>query len=105
MMAAVIAGQDEKTIETWHEAGTALGLAFQIQDDILDVELTPEEFGKSISDEKNAKITSVTILGIENAKKEMERQYQRGLDIVCSLRGFNSDCFVNMIETIQKRRK
>ena len=104
MMAAVIAGKED-CVQTWHEAGTALGLAFQIQDDILDVELTAEEFGKSNSDEKNAKITSVTILGIEEAKAEMERQYQRGLDIVRSIRGFDSEGFVTMIEAIQKRRK
>ena len=104
MMAAAIADREED-IDTWHKAGTALGLAFQIQDDILDVELTAEEFGKSNSDEKNAKITSVTILGIEAAKEEMERQYQWGLDIARSLRGFDSEGFVKIIEAIQKRRK
>ncbi|MBR3357072.1 MAG: polyprenyl synthetase family protein [Solobacterium sp.] len=104
MMAAVIAGHED-AVETWHEAGNALGLAFQIQDDILDVELTAEEFGKSNSDEKNDKITSVTVLGIETAKTEMARQYQRGLDTVRSIRGFDSESFAAMVEAIQKRRK
>ena len=104
MMAAVIAGKDED-VPSWQKAGAEIGLAFQIQDDILDVELTPDEFGKSNSDEKNAKITSVNILGIEKAKEEMERQYRWGLDTVRSIRGFNSDCFIRLIETIQTRRK
>ena len=41
----------------------------------------------------------------DQAKAEMERQYQRGLDIVRSIRGFDSEGFVTMIEAIQKRRK
>ena len=50
-----------------------MGVAFQIQDDILDVTSTVEVLGKPIhSDEKNEKTTYVTLLGIENAKEAVE---------------------------------
>ena len=45
-------------------------MAFQIQDDILDVTSTMEELGKPIhSDEKNEKTTYVTLYGIEESRK------------------------------------
>ena len=50
-----------------------VGLAFQIQDDILDVTSTTEILGKPVlSDEKNNKTTYVTIRGLEQAKKDVE---------------------------------
>ena len=58
----------EEDISAWKKIGFSLGLAFQVQDDILDIELTAKEFGKSNSDQKNHKGTSVSILGIERAK-------------------------------------
>ncbi len=51
-----------------------IGMAFQIRDDILDVESTREELGKPIhSDEKNQKTTYVTLNGLRHAKEETER--------------------------------
>ena len=52
--------------------GFKLGLAFQIQDDILDVTSTKEVLGKPIgSDEKNQKFTYVTFEGLEKAKDDV----------------------------------
>ena len=42
MMGALVAGKDDETVRQWHEIGISLGLAFQIQDDILDVELSSD---------------------------------------------------------------
>ncbi|MBQ2764197.1 MAG: polyprenyl synthetase family protein, partial [Firmicutes bacterium] len=70
MSAAILAGAGVNDIEKLSEYGHYLGLAFQIEDDILDHESTFEELGKPIgSDEENGKTTYITLLGLEGAKK------------------------------------
>lgn len=105
MIGSVLANQSEDVIQKWHEIGIALGLAFQIQDDILDVELTSEQFGKSNSDTRNAKQTSVTLLGIDEAKKMMEKLYAQVKQQVQILEDFQSDALIQMVEKIENRRK
>lgn len=74
MIGAILAGATEQEISLMEEAGTKLGLAFQIQDDILDVTSTLEVLGKPIgSDGRNEKSTYVSFEGIEQAKKDVER--------------------------------
>ena len=59
----------------------AIGLTFQIQDDILDVTSSQEVLGKPVlSDEKNNKTTYVSLEGIEKAKRDVEN-YRRRLSI------------------------
>ena len=56
-------------------------MAFQIQDDILDVTSTTEQLGKPVhSDEKNEKTTYVTLKGIEQAHKDVERMTEEAID-------------------------
>lgn len=71
MIGAVLAGtEDMVKIE---KIGSCIGLAFQIQDDILDVTSTTDELGKPVhSDEKNEKTTYVTLRGLEQAKRDVE---------------------------------
>jgi geranylgeranyl diphosphate synthase type II len=58
-----------------------IGLAFQIQDDILDVESSTEQLGKSQgSDSANNKATYTSILGVDKARSEVERLYQNSVD-------------------------
>lgn len=59
----------EKDLAAWKKIGESLGLAFQIQDDLLDVQSTVEQLGKSQSDLKNEKATMVSCLGIDSAKQ------------------------------------
>lgn len=71
---ALLAGADDEQLEIVLSVARDVGMAFQIQDDILDVTSTTEELGKPVgSDEKNHKTTFVTLLGIEAAGKEVER--------------------------------
>ena len=57
-----------------------MGLAFQIQDDILDVTSTMQVLGKPIkSDEKNNKTTYVTLRGLEQAGKDVEMISERAI--------------------------
>ena len=63
-----------------------VGLAFQIQDDILDVTSTMEVLGKPIgSDEKNHKITYVTYEGIEKAKADVASLSEKAIARMDSL--------------------
>ena len=105
MIGAILADQPKKIIEQWHSIGISLGLAFQIQDDILDVELTSEEFGKSNSDARNDKKTSVTLLGKEKSIEIMNQLYQQVKNDVSKMDDFQSKEFIRQIESIEKRRK
>ena len=74
MIGAVLAGaSDEKTALLERVAGK-VGLAFQIQDDILDVVSTTEMLGKPVgSDKENNKTTYVTLEGLEKAGEDVKR--------------------------------
>lgn len=74
MAGAILAGASGEEICRMEQAGEKLGLAFQIRDDILDVTSTDEELGKPVhSDEKNHKVTCVTLYGIEKAEGLVEQ--------------------------------
>ena len=105
MMGALLAGKNDETVRQWHEIGISLGLAFQIQDDILDVELSSEEFGKSNSDEKNDKKTSVSLLGLEQSKELMISEYEKVKQSISEMHDFNGEKLISFIESIEKRRK
>ena len=73
MIGATPADADEESIALIEKVASKVGLAFQVQDDILDVTSTAEVLGKPIhSDEKNEKTTYVTLLGIDEAEKIVE---------------------------------
>ncbi len=85
VMGAIIAQKSQDT-ESWRRIGENLGLAFQIQDDILDVTKTTEELGKSAnSDVINHKSTAITHLGLKAAREKMNLIYQDVLEDVDSL--------------------
>ena len=67
---AIMANADDRGLEAITKYGEAVGLAFQIADDILDVEGTKEDVGKNVGgDVKKGKATYPSILGIEESKK------------------------------------
>ena len=67
-----------------------VGLAFQIQDDILDVTSSQEILGKPVgSDEKNNKTTYVTLEGMEKAKAQVEGLSDDALKLLSELPGRN----------------
>lgn len=75
MTGAVLAGARDEEVEKIGKIALYVGLAFQVQDDILDVTSTTEVLGKPVlSDEKNHKTTYVTILGLEGARTKV-REY------------------------------
>ena len=85
MVGAVLAEAAEEEVERIEKCAYNIGLAFQIQDDILDVTGSLETLGKETgSDAKNKKMTYVTLWGMEEAKKEVERLSEEALAILSS---------------------
>ena len=86
MVGAVLAGARDEQVEQLEEVGTLIGIAFQIQDDILDVVGEQEVIGKPVhSDEKNEKSTYVAIHGLEQAGQKVREYTDRGLQILRDL--------------------
>lgn len=86
MIGAVLAGATQEQVRTVEKIASDVGIAFQIQDDILDVTSTQEELGKPIhSDEKNEKTTYVTIKGLDGAAKDVVRISEEAVELLRSL--------------------
>ena len=95
----------EEDANALEDIGFKLGLAFQIQDDILDVTSTEEVLGKPIhSDEKNQKTTYVTLLGIEQAQKRVEELSNQAIDLLHQLSGENEYLEQLLIQLIHRDR-
>jgi geranylgeranyl diphosphate synthase type II len=83
MMGAVCAGADEERLKAAEGYGKALGLAFQIRDDILDIESSSEVLGKPAgSDKKNLKSTFASMYGIEKCKRLVAEYSEKALRIL-----------------------
>ena len=80
---AVLAGADEDTIMKLDHAAECIGLAFQIQDDLLDITSDEETLGKPVgSDARNNKTTYVTLHGIMGSRMKVEELSNEALDII-----------------------
>ena len=105
MIGAVLAGASKEDVEKIEKIGEDIGLAFQIQDDILDVTSSLEVLGKPVhSDEKNEKTTYITLEGIEKSRKDVEEISHRAID---GLRSFERENqFLNeLVEMLIHREK
>jgi len=101
LMASVIC--DEKDYDTWLTIGQAMGQAFQIQDDILDVIGDSEKLGKNVGSDQNLnKSTYVSILGLEQAKVELEKYYQDALVAIYHLT-INHGLMIGILESLVHR--
>ncbi|MCI7795861.1 MAG: polyprenyl synthetase family protein [Lachnospiraceae bacterium] len=104
MIGAVLAGAAEDEIRKVESIASNVGLAFQIQDDILDVTGTAEELGKPVlSDEKNSKTTYVTIEGLEKAREDVKRISGQALEELRELPG-EKEFLVQLIEMLMSRK-
>lgn len=85
-MGAVLAGATKNEQDAICQIASNIGLAFQIQDDILDVTGTLEEIGKPVgSDEKNEKTTYVTLEGLKKAQTDVERLTEESVKLMQGL--------------------
>lgn len=105
MTGAVLAGASDENIEKVKAVAINVGLAFQIQDDILDITSTMEVLGKPInSDEKNNKITYVSLEGLERAKHDVESVSNKALALLDELEG-NNEFLRELIIMLITRKK
>lgn len=105
MVGAVLAGASDEEVAAIERVANDVGLAFQIQDDILDVTSTLEVLGKPIhSDDKNNKTTYVTLEGLDKAKKDVEEISERALSTMASLEHKNAflEELIRMLITREK---
>ncbi|MBO5666478.1 MAG: polyprenyl synthetase family protein [Firmicutes bacterium] len=103
MIGAVLAGSTEEQVKVVESIATDVGLAFQIQDDILDVVSTAEVLGKPVlSDEKNEKTTYVTLEGLEKAKADVKLISDHACDTLQGLPG-EKDFLSQLIEMLVHR--
>ena len=83
MIGAILGRANTEEVAIMEQIGRKVGVAFQIQDDVLDVTSSMEVLGKPIgSDEKNNKVTYVTLVGLEKAQEAVERLSKEALDLV-----------------------
>ena len=105
MTGAVLGGAEEEELAAVERAAADIGLAFQIRDDILDVTATSEELGKPVhSDEKNNKITYVTLFGIQEASRQVEELSQRAVSTLDNLNRKNEFLTALIYEMVSRRK-
>ena len=105
MIGAILAGADDRQIAEVEKAAYEIGIAFQIQDDILDVTSTLEMLGKPIgSDAKNHKTTYVTLKGLDEAQKEQRELSEHAVDTIRNM-GYTNDFLMELITSLVTRQK
>lgn len=100
---AILAGAPEEDIEKLRKYAYHLGIAFQIQDDILDIEGSQEIIGKPIgSDTTNEKTTYPSLLTIQGAKEKLSDHIEQAKVFVDSL-SVPAELLIQMCDLIAKR--
>jgi geranylgeranyl pyrophosphate synthase len=104
-LGAVLAGVDESGRRAFAELGAALGLAFQIADDILDATATAEDLGKSPGkDEEAGKLTFVTLYGIDAARSRLAELEVEMVDRASALEGADGELTALARYVVARRR-
>lgn len=105
MTGAILGGASDAEIQSVERIAHYVGVAFQIQDDILDVTSTSEELGKPVlSDEKNQKTTYVTLVGLDQARADVAEISARAVSLLKELPGENP-FLENLITMLVERKK
>lgn len=108
----LIKGMNEKQAEEDVTAGLLrklaghIGLAFQIRDDILDVESDPSILGKNTGkDLRDSKATFVTLLGEQGAAEKLSCEIKAAMDVLSELEkaGYDTDGYRTLTDYLEKR--
>lgn len=108
MVGAILAGATATQVDTIEKIGYDIGVAFQIQDDILDVIGDTQTLGKQVgSDEKNNKTTYVTIKGLEESQKEQKAMSAHAIELLESFErdGYSNEFLKELIKSLTTRNK
>lgn len=105
MIGGILAGASDTGIRSLEKAAYDIGIAFQIQDDILDVTGNEKILGKPIgSDEKNHKLTYVSLNGLEKSKEDVKRLSGEAEEILSSFQEKNP-FLISLIDSLITRQK
>lgn len=101
---ATLAGASDSEIKVLTEYANIIGLTFQIRDDILGEVGDEKVLGKPIGHDKtNGKCTFVTVLGMEEAKKQLEQKTDEALNVLVKFSNYNTDFFNELAVFIKER--
>lgn len=101
-LGCIAAGGSEEQRRRVRDYAQALGRAFQVQDDILDVTSTDEELGKNVgSDRANEKTTFVTALGLDGSRALVEELTQKAVDALAEFE--QGEFLVWLAQSLAKR--
>lgn len=98
---ALLGGAKDEAVDTIRQVANCVGMAFQVQDDILDVEGDEAVLGKPVlSDEKNEKYTYVTIYGLDKAKAYVRAKSDEANSLLKGLEVSDEEARTELIELI-----
>lgn len=102
MVGALLGGADDIEVSHICEAASAVGMAFQVQDDILDIVGDEKALGKPVnSDEKNDKYTFVTLHGMDASKKYVNDMSEKANNILNRLTVCNEDAKSGLMDLVR----
>ncbi len=105
LIGAILGGAADEDCKIVERLAGKIGMAFQIQDDILDVTGSAAEMGKPVgSDKKNQKTTYVTLEGLEKAKGDVKELSESAIKDLAELPGSN-EFLEQLIRTLISRKK
>lgn len=103
---AILANGSIQKVEVFKKIGNCIGLAFQIQDDMLDITSTTEELGKQVgSDNKNGKKTYVSIKGLEESRQIVNELIEKALTSLENFDNGDIDFLKEFILYLRSRKK
>ena len=103
-MGGVLGGGEQVAIAALARYGAHLGRAFQLKDDLLDVEGDPEKTGKSATDAVNDKITAPALLGLEATRVLARRAHDEALGAL-DIFGAEADALRDLARFVVEREK
>lgn len=103
IVGALVGGANEKELELCSRFGTLIGLAFQVVDDILDIEGDEKLLGKSVGKDVEAgKLTYPALYGLEESKIKAKDLIQESKDIIDNFK--DSDLLKQLADMIINRK-
>ena len=106
MIGGVLAGASDEIVDILEQIARNVGIAFQIQDDILDVISTTEELGKPVnSDEKNEKTTYVGLCGMEAAREAVITYSKKAEELLENINTVNNKDYIKWLINVLIDRK